>query len=139
MTFDLQSVYKAVLHHCVTFILQMGTLGAQREASGLPKATQSIKGPGEDPASLLDSKACVVRSCGTTAAFSRTEENLAILSLWLDWSNLSRKVFRQRPHHGVHLRTSRLLPLGRKEMKDAFLQGPHSACPVGSMGGHSGL
>ena len=26
MTFDLQSVYKAVLHHCVTPILQMGTL-----------------------------------------------------------------------------------------------------------------
>lgn len=76
-----------------------------REARWLAQGHLANQRQSEDPAGLLDSKACVVSLCGTTAAFSRTEENLAILFL-AGLKQSVQETFQAETTHGVHLRTS---------------------------------
>lgn len=105
MTFDLQPVYKAVLHHLVNTPFYRWINWGHREARWFAQGHLANQRQSEDPAGLLDSKARVVLLCGTTVAFSRTEENLAILSL-AELKHSVQETLQAKTTHGVNLRTS---------------------------------
>lgn len=82
----------------------MGKLGAQR-GGWFAQGHLANQRQSEDPAGLLDSKAHVVLLCGPTVAFSRIEENLAILSL-AELKQSVQETLQAKTTYGVHLRTS---------------------------------